>query len=205
MAGVTTPGQIVILNGAPRSGKTSIADALRARGAEWLNLGVDATVRATPKPLLPGIGLRPGGERPDLEDAVAASYAGLFESIAARARDGVAVAVDVGLHESFSRPLHVRRDCARTLSGLPVLLVGVRCPIEVIWERRRASWGQDPETADPDLRAAVRRWQDAVHALMLYDLEVDTSAASPAVCAASIARRLADGPPGSALERWREP
>jgi chloramphenicol 3-O phosphotransferase len=117
---------------------------------------------------------------------------------------GFDVAVDAGLHESYSRPLHVRAVCARSLAGLPVLLVGVHCPIDVIWQRRRDSWGQDPDAADAPLRAAVQRWQDDVHAAMPYDLEVDTSVSAPEECAELIAVRLAEGPPGQAMELLRE-
>jgi chloramphenicol 3-O phosphotransferase len=124
--------------------------------------------------------------------------------VAAHARLGLDVAVDAGLHESYSRPRHVRADCARRLEGLPVLLVGVRCPIDVIWQRRRDSWGQDPDAADGLLRAAVQRWQDGVHAAMPYDLEVDTSESTPGECARRIAARLAEGPPGRAVELLRE-
>jgi chloramphenicol 3-O phosphotransferase len=164
-------------------------------------LGVDASVRSTPQRLRPGIGLRPGGERPDLEPAVAVLYAALFDAVAAHARLGLDVVVDVGLHEWYAAPLAVRAGCARRLQGLPVLFVGVRCPLDVIWQRRRDSWDQDPATADAALRAAVQRWQDAVHAGMPYDLEVDTSVTDPAGCAERIARRVVEGPPGTALER----
>ncbi len=202
---VHVPGRIVILNGAPRAGKTCIAEVVQARvDGAWVNLGVDASVRATPARLQPGIGLRPGGERPDLEASVATLYAALFDAVAAHARLGLDVVADTGLHESYASPLRVRADCARRLHGLPVLLVGVRCPVDVIWERRRDSWGQDPETADVSLREAVRRWQDAVHAGMTYDLEVDTSLLTPAACAARIAARLDDGPAGTAFGRLRD-
>lgn len=58
------PGQIVILNGPPRAGKSSIAAALQdTPDRTWMTLGVDAAMRVTPAHLLPGVGLRPGGER----------------------------------------------------------------------------------------------------------------------------------------------
>ena len=62
----TTPGQIVILNGAPRSGKSSIVAVIQETfDGPWMNLGVDTYVRqVTPNQYRPGIGLRPGGERP---------------------------------------------------------------------------------------------------------------------------------------------
>jgi chloramphenicol 3-O phosphotransferase len=193
------PGRIVILNGAPRSGKTSVARALQERGTGvWVNLGVDSSQRALPERYQPGIGLRPGGERPDLEPLVATLYAALFDSVAAHARAGVHVVLDAGLHDEYAEPLDIVPDAARRLRGLPVLLVGVRCPIEVIWDRRRATWGQAVEAADDELILAVERWQRAVHAGVTYDLEVDTSRSSPEHCAESITRRLS-GPPGTAL------
>ena len=73
--------QIVILNGAPRSGKSSIAKAIQDEfDGPWMNIGVDAYNAMTPERYLPGIGLRPGGERPDLEDAVPFFYAALYET-----------------------------------------------------------------------------------------------------------------------------
>lgn len=55
------PGRIVILNGAPRSGKSSIAEAIQETfDGPWMNLGVDAYMeRVMPRRCLPGIGLRP--------------------------------------------------------------------------------------------------------------------------------------------------
>jgi chloramphenicol 3-O-phosphotransferase len=101
---VTVPGQIVILNGPPRSEKSAIASVVQASlSGLWVNLGVDASMRSTPGLLRPRIGLRPGGERRDLEDAVVVLLAALYQSIAAHARLGVHVVADVGHHESYSR------------------------------------------------------------------------------------------------------
>ena len=57
-----TPGQIVILNGAPRAGKSSIVKVMQDTfDGVWMNLGVDVFARGvTPKKYQPGIGLRPG-------------------------------------------------------------------------------------------------------------------------------------------------
>ncbi len=117
-------GRIIILNGAPRSGKSSIAHALQASGP-WINLGVDAAVATTPPALRPGIGLRPGGERPDLEPAVRRLYGALFAAIAAHADAGFDVVSDLGLHDSYSQPLGIRADMLHRLSAFHLLLVGV--------------------------------------------------------------------------------
>lgn len=63
-------GKIILLNGAPRSGKSSIAAVIQNTfPGIWINLGVDNYMKTIPQSLQPGIGLRPGGERPDMEPA----------------------------------------------------------------------------------------------------------------------------------------
>lgn len=202
----SAPGQIVILNGTPRSGKSSIVAAIQASfPAPWLNLGVDVYVRQiTPEQYRPGIGLRPGGERPDLEPFVVRCYAALYEAIAAHSRLGLNVVVDVGHHDAYSVPRDILADCARRLAGLPVLFVGVRCPIETIMARRNAGQpGREGSyltgTAEDPVPEPVRRWQHEVHRPGSYDLELDTSLLSPEECAARIRRRLEAGPEPTAF------
>lgn len=115
------PGRIVILNGAPRSGKSSIAEAIQETfDGPWMNLGVDAYMeRVMPRRCLPGIGLRPGGELPEIEALVPLFYAALYESVAAHSRLGLNVVADVGHHDAYGEPRHILPDCARRLLGLP--------------------------------------------------------------------------------------
>ena len=172
---------VVVLNGAPRSGKTSIARAIQSSfDGVWVNLGVDLHMQAAPEHVQPAIGLRPGGERPDLEPVVATLYSALYDSVAAHQRLGLGVVVDVGHHEGHSRPLGTWEDAHRRLEGLPVLWVGVRCPLDVVMARRGG--GEAP--------APVVRWQEAVHAGHAYDVEVDTSVLSPAEAAEVIRSHL---------------
>lgn len=196
---MSEPGQIVILNGPPRSGKSSIATAIQETfDGIWMNLGVDGFMRMTPARLQPGIGLRPGGERPDLEPAIVAMYAGMYESIVAHSRLGINVVADVGHHDAHSEPLGILPDCARRLRGLPALLVGVRCPIDVIVHRRVATgWQEGAE----DIPKSVLAWQREAHLPGIYDLELDTSILSPAECAELIRQHLETGPPPTALEK----
>ncbi len=208
MTQAETPGWVVVLNGAPRSGKSSIAAVIQETfDGPWLNLGVDVfSQHVMPPRLRPGIGLRPGGgERPDIESLIPALYAAFYDSVAAHSRHGLNVVADVGHHDSYSVPLNVLPDAARRLRGLPTLLVGVRCPLEVIMRRRDAGQqgregryamsGPCGEVPDP-----VLRWQRHVHQPGIYDLEVDTSVLSPEAAASLIRERLA-GPPPSALRR----
>jgi chloramphenicol 3-O phosphotransferase len=198
---VRPPGQIIILNGTPRSGKSSIVAAIQtAFEGVWMNLGVDRFMSMTPERYQPGIGLRPGGERPDLEPLVVVLYRALYQAIAEHCRLGLNVVVDVGHHDAYSVPLGILPDCARRLSGLPVLFVGVRCPIEIIMERRRATWGAG-QAADGSVPPPVSLWQQAVHVPGIYDLEVDTSVMNPEACAEVIRQRLEHGLPPSAFQR----
>ncbi len=208
MASMT--GQIVSLNGPSRSGKTSIAEALQANSTEpWMNLGMDLHITATPPSYRPGVGLRPQrgevvtqspGRVPleVLEDLVPTLYAALYESIAAHARLGLNVVSDIYHHDFYTKPRGILADCAPRLLGLPVLFVGVSCPIDVIWRRREATWGQTRESVDDLTRDAVELAQGAARE-HLYDVELDTSLMSPEDCADAILQRLAQGPPGSAL------
>ena len=101
----TTPGQIVILNGTPRSGKSSIATAIQNTfEGVWMNLGVDHFKQMTPERYQPGIGLRPGGERPDLEPLIVILYRAMYGAIALHSRMGLNVVVDVGHHDAYSVP-----------------------------------------------------------------------------------------------------
>jgi chloramphenicol 3-O phosphotransferase len=205
---LTSPGQIVILNGAPRAGKSSIVAVIQETfDGIWMNLGVDAFSRQVlPKRYRPGIGLRPGGEMPELETLVPVLYAGLYESIAAHSRLGLNVVVDVGHHDAYAVPRDILADCARRVAGLPVLFVGVRCPIEMIMQRRNAGQvGRDGTyvvgSPDEPIPAPVRRWQREVHLPGIYDLELDTSRLSPTECAEAIRRRLDGGPAPTAFAR----
>jgi chloramphenicol 3-O phosphotransferase len=203
-------GRVVILNGAPRSGKSSIVAAMQAMSDEpWMNLGVDVFMRATPSSLLPGIGLRPGGERPDLEPFVLTLYGAMYDAIIAHSRSGLNVVVDVGHHDNYSTSLGVLPTVARRLADIPTLMVGVRCPIDVIMQRRddgrRADGGVAGgyETTRPDgeVPEAVVRWQRDVHDPGFYDLEVDTASMTPDMCAQAVFDRLAAGGPFAAIVR----
>jgi chloramphenicol 3-O phosphotransferase len=167
------------------------------RGGAWANIGVDVMQAVTPTQLQPGMGLRPGGERPDLEPFVIASFAAMYGAARRFSESGVGVVVDVGHHDAYSQPLGILRRSAEQLVGIPVLFVGIRCSVEVILVRRRATWGDEP-TRDAFQR--VQAWEEAVHDPGIYDVEVDTSVMWAEKCADEIERRLAAGP-GTALER----
>ena len=189
----------MILNGAPRSGKSTIASAIQETfSGPWINLGVDVARSMTPRKLQPGVGLRPGETDHPAAAAVPILYAALWESVAAHARLGLNVVVDVGLYDTA-----IAMEAARRLDGIPVIFVGVRCDVKTIMNRRRAS-ATDAYVTAPDLEPVpdpVLRWQHEVHAHWAYDLDVDTSTDSAAECAAAIQRRLDERPAPAALAR----
>src|SRR5262244_501969 len=99
---IIRPGCIVVLRGGHRSGQSSIAMALQdTLAGVWMNRGVDHFKAATPQHLQPGIGLRPGGERPDLEPIIVLLYSAMYESIAAHSRLGINVVVDADHHDMY--------------------------------------------------------------------------------------------------------
>ncbi len=194
-------GRVVILNGTPRSGKTSIAQALNVGGeVEWRNLGVDWSRTVTPPNQQPGIGLRPGGERPDLEDAVWDLYDQLYSVVATQAANGHNVAVDVGHHCGYTGELNPWRIAQTHLSQHSVWVVGIRCDVEIVAHRRAAdpeiyvSFDTEGHVAEP-----VQRWETAVHDPGIYDLEVDTGTASSERCAERILAHMASSRPSGAL------
>ena len=183
-------GRLVILNGPPRAGKTSIAHAMQALLPElWLNLGLEAFKSATPERFQPGIGLRPGGERPDLEPIIERLYLSMYESIGAHCRRGVNVVADTTHHDWYSRPLSLFARCAQLVVDLPVLIVGVRCPLEVIMRRRQDTWGRS-YAEDGSVPEPILRWQEAAHAPGIYDVDIDTSQTTPEAAAQLIASHL---------------
>jgi len=210
MARTGDAGWVVVLNGPPRSGKSSIVTVIQDTfPGPWLNLGVDVFGEfVTPPRYRPGMGLRPGGERPEIEALIPALYAAFYDSVAAHSRHGLNVVADVGHHDGYSVPLGTLADAARRLAGLPALLVGVRCPVEVIMARRDA--GQPGRqgrylTSGPggEIPEPVLRWQRHVHQPGIYDMEIDTSTVTPRAAAAMIRDRLA-GPAPTALRRLAE-
>lgn len=152
------------------------------------------------------MGLRPGGgERPNIEALLPALYAAFYDSVAAHSRHGLNVVADVGHHDGYATPLGLLPDAARRLNGLPALLVGIRCPVEVIMARRDAGQpGREGRYAvsgpGGEIPGPVLRWQQQVHQPGIYDLEIDTSAVTPEAAAAMIRDRL-DRPPPSAFGR----
>lgn len=194
-------GAVVILNGMPRAGKTSIAAALQEQtDRAWINVGLDSHIRTLPPWMAPGAGLRPfaveyadaaNRERlANIETMVPALYSAMYGAAGAHAHAGFDVVMDVGHHGAYSQDLDVLPACRDHLKGLAQLFVGVVCPIEEIWRRRELTWGQVRDEVAAGVLAAVEGGQIAVHEGHDYDLVLDTSTMTPEQAAARIIAAL---------------
>ena len=173
--------QVIVLNGASSSGKSSIARCLKAMLADpWLTLGVDTLLAAIPASIrasAAGIEITSDGEvrvGPEFR----ALEAAWIEGIAAMARAGAHVIVD----EVFLAGAESQQRWQRALDGPPVLWVGVRCDPSVAALRELARGDRVPGMAADQA--------DRVHEHVVYDLEVDTTHVEAFECAQRIAARV---------------
>lgn len=221
----TPPGQIVIINGTSGSGKSTTAELFQKRSDDyWLLYGIDHFLAGTqpsqyghhgPKSR-EGIHAEPADPaKPDgplkwvLGPKGVQAFATLHEWLAASSRVGCNIVFD----HLLMTQTPVLADCAWRLEGLPVLLVTLKPPFEVL-EQRVAErqmdkkipvdlLGEDAARKIVDRLTRLRPWfYESVYANDEADLTVDTSLHGPEAVAAMIAARLAEGP-GTAFERIR--
>jgi chloramphenicol 3-O phosphotransferase len=178
--------KIVLLNGVGSVGKGSIAKALQTITREpFLHVQMDAflemlpaayqehpdtftyeTVQQDGKPAVV-ISSGPVGER---------LMRGMRHAIAAMAGQGNNLIVDEVLTGGDSTAY------AALLASFELFLVGVLAPLDVLEARERERG---------DRLIGLARWQyDRVHRNIRYDLEVDTSRATPMECAQRIKERF---------------
>ena len=181
-----TTARIVLLNGVGSAGKTCIAKALQTVTAEpFLHVQMDAFMEMLPAALQehpdgfafetvhenghPLVVIRTGpvGER---------TLRGMRHAIAAMAGQGNNLIVDDVMLGGE------RAEYAELLSAFTVFTVGVFAPLDVLEARERQRG---------DRLIGLARWQyNRVHKHMTYDLDIDTSRATPTECAELIRRRF---------------
>jgi len=198
------PGTIILLNGVGSAGKTSIATALQAIfDAPLLLMGMDLFIGsiAPRRYVADGDRATEGVEFVAIEGADPPEtalrtgpfghvlMAGLHQTVATLAAMGHNLVVD---HVFWER--RWLDDCAVALYDLPVLFVGVHCPLAVA-EARVYARADRP----PILRGAVRWLFPRVHTDAIYDLEVETASATAMECAEQIKRHLDAGLPMTAM------
>ncbi len=193
-------GKVIFLNGSSSAGKTTLAIMLQQLLDEpYQHLALDQFRDGMPGRYR-GLNSPDGapGERglnivPQEKDGQLLTHIrfgdhgervlqGMRRAIAAFARAGNNVIID----DLLFKPTYLD-DYARALSGIPTWLIGIRCSLEVVNDRESRRSGRFPGTAASHF--------DAVHAHRAgYDLEVDTSDASPKACALMIIERLRTPP-----------
>lgn len=182
---VSSPVEVVVLNGGSSSGTTSIARELQAQlERPSLLLGVDTLIDAMPAVRAgrhdAAVAVGPDGTvvpGPAFRALESAWYRGLAEM----ARAGALLIVDEVLLGGGASQARL----AAALSGLRIVWVGVRCDAAVATAR---------EASRPDRSPGMAATQaSAVHRGVNYDLTVDTTHRSAADCARTVAGVMTGG------------
>lgn len=218
-------GQIVVVNGTSGSGKSTACELFQKRQQHyWLLYGIDHFMAQTLPAQFGHHGPRAGEGieavprdpadpqgplRWHFAPQAMAAFSAMHEWMAATSRQGVNVIFD---HLLMTDP-PVLQDLVRRAEGLPVLLVTLKPPFEVL-ERRVAEramtkrmptdvLGEDAVNKIIDRLARLRPWFfEEVYRNTVSDLVIDTSVHAPDAVCAQIEERLAAGP-GTAFEELR--
>lgn len=176
-------GHVVFLNGTPSSGKSTLAAALRELlSPPYIYLSLDDFRR----------GYLSRYWQSDDGTLFRHVMHGYLLSLRAMASIGHRIIAEAVVTTE-------RLDMYLTLfADIPVLFVGVRCPLGEA--QRREAARTDRRRGSVDL--AVPDF-DSVHAHGAYDLEVDTSILSPAEAAQEVAEGIANWPATTAFELLR--
>jgi len=171
---------VIFLNGTSSSGKTTLSHALQQALADvYLHVSVDTYLSQIAQCDLNNAKL--------MEERFANIVNGFHESAAAIARAGNNVIVDYVLQQP-----EWLDACVKAFEGMPVVFVGVHCPLEVL-ETREESRG--------DRKLGAARFQfNRVHSHRTYDLELDTSSLSVEACVSKIVEYIESGSKPSAFE-----
>jgi chloramphenicol 3-O phosphotransferase len=178
--------KIVLLNGVGSSGKSSIAKALQGiTGRPFLHVQMDSFIDMLPQALQDHpdgftYEMTHDGGKPSAVIRTgpigARLLRGMRHAIAVMAAEGNDLIVDDVLCDS-EMP-----EYQALLAPFDLHLVGVFAPLDVLEARERSR---------SDRMVGLARWQyDRVHKGIDYDLEVDTSIATPLECAELIREKF---------------
>jgi chloramphenicol 3-O phosphotransferase len=180
--------RVIILNGVGSVGKSATAKALQAITATpFLRVAMDAFFDMVPETMIghpEGVVFAPATDAgaPSIAIATGAvmdrAMRGMRRAIAAMAAEGNDLIVDdvmLGRGEAD--------EYRALLAPFELRFVGLFAPLAVLEARERARG---------DRQIGLARWQyDRVHSGIAYDLEIDTSIASPQECAGTIKAKFA--------------
>jgi chloramphenicol 3-O phosphotransferase len=194
-------GTIIILNGTSSAGKSSIARALLPHlPIPAIHSGIDHFLERTP----PGFITVLPADSPARVPGLAALFgpeglvgvrigpmgyrllAGMYRAAATLAAAGVHIVIDDVIYDP-----EVLRSAVTILAPYAPLFVGVRCALPVAEARERARGDRAP--------GGARMFAPLVNTHECYDLEIDSSTATPEESAARIAAFLTAGHPRTAF------
>jgi chloramphenicol 3-O phosphotransferase len=179
--------QLIMLNGTSSAGKTSIVNCLHARLPGMpLNLGLDKFLNTMHESWF---------RQPQWNDIMGKSNAsgplgdhlisGMHHALDGLLRQGHTLISDhVLIEKSWVK------EAAKLFSEHRAFLIGVKCPVEVIEQRERDRKNRTLGSARLQFDV-VHRW---IHECGGYDLELDSSEASPDSSAEKILQFLATQP-----------
>ena len=184
-----TIGKIIILNGIPSSGKSSIISVLQNILEEpYLESGLDKFLGMLPnryyEPIL-------WNQVFGLDEANKIGWnliSGMDQAIAVLSKAGNNTLVD---HVIWSEQW--LKECAYLFFDLPAYFIGVHCPLDVAEKREKTRINRT-------VGQAQARYPK-VHQNCIYDYEVDTSKDSPENCAIKIKERIQNGVPPMAFKK----
>ncbi len=224
--GQIAPGRIIIVAGGSGCGKSTTCRQFAASTSEpYLHFGIDMMLGGVIPEHMGMLGAQrnegfsigpvqdsdpQGPWRFVLGEHGMRFFEAMHAMVAGAARDGHNVVMD---HIPVMDP-PILQDCVEKFAGLPVLLVGLRPPLQVSTARTTGRTEADKQAAlketsyDMAVLAGILPrlipWYDrAIYAHDCFDLIVDTSRHDPDQTVLLIQQRLAQGP-GTAFDRLKE-
>jgi chloramphenicol 3-O phosphotransferase len=177
-------GTIVVLNGPSSAGKSTLSRYLCENLVEHhLHIELDAFRNMEPANYW-------DVEKQVIQVRVAALCRAINATAATFSRHGQAVIVD---HVLSSDAWHYMLE---DLIGLPVLIVGVFCSLEILTERELTRGDRKIGTAKSQF--------DSIHANRHYDHVVDTSSSSASDCAQLVLEWLRSRPTPAAFSKMHQ-
>lgn len=174
---------VIWLNGASSSGKTTLAKALQLKLSDvYLHAQIDQFIAMLPEEIQ--------YNRHDLEKHIEHIVYPFHRSVKDLATTGNKLIVD---HVFENEKWLI--DCLKLMIDTPVLFVGLHCSLEELVRRERVRG---------DRALGLAEWHfESIHKRMTYDIDLNSSLQTVDECAREIERYLQDSQIPSAFESLR--